>query len=231
MRFLSMFCLAAAVYAQTGESLYMSQCAICHGARGEGGRGAMLTRAKLRHAPDDEALYRVIRGGIPGTGMPGTRFSDRETRLVVEHVRGFAKVAVVTLPGDAKRGEQIYNGKGGCAKCHGAFGPDLAGIGGKRSPEYLRTSLVDPGADVARGFVMVRAVKSDRTISGIRVNEDTFSIQIRDTSGQIHSFWKTELKELRVEAGKSGMPSYRGVLNDSELDDVVAYLAGLQEAQ
>jgi len=229
MRQIWILWLAVAAYAQTGESLYLSQCAMCHGPKGEGGRGSMLTRAKLRHAPDDDALYRVIRRGIPGTGMPGTGFSDREIRLVMEHVRAFGKVTAAPLKGYAQRGEQIY--KRACEQCHSAFGPDLNGIGARRSPTHLRTSLTDPEADVPRGFVMVRAVMADRTITGLRVNEDTFSIQIRDLSGRVHSFWKTELRELHIEQGKSAMPAFRSTLNEGELDDVVAYLASLQEAQ
>jgi cytochrome c oxidase cbb3-type subunit 3 len=227
--------MAWMAHGQTGEGLYLSQCAMCHGARGEGGRGSILTRVKLRHAPDDEALYRVIRRGIPGSGMPGTGFSDREIRLVMEHVRSLAKVVPGPSRGDAVRGERVYYGKGGCAKCHtiggrgGAFGPDLNAIGARRNPTHLLSSLIDPTADVPRGFVMVQAIKHDRTITGARLNEDTFSIQIRDAGGALHSFWKTELRELRLEPGKSGMPGYRDVLSDHELEDVVAFLAGLVE--
>ena len=38
-----------------GEKLFQVHCALCHGPNGEGGRGPMLTRAKLLHASDDAA--------------------------------------------------------------------------------------------------------------------------------------------------------------------------------
>ncbi len=233
--------LLLAAQSPIGEAIFTSQCAICHGQRGEGGRGPALTRAKLRHAPDDEALKRIVRRGLPGTGMPGTWLNEGELIAVAAHVRslGQAMGAAAAIPGDRPRGEAIYRGKGGCAKCHtvngrgGAFGPDLTGIGARRSADHLRQSVIDPAADVPPDFVRLRAVTSagGRAITGARVNEDTFSVQIRDAGGVVHSFWKTELRELQKEPGKTSMPVFRGVFTAAELDDLVAYLAGLENGQ
>jgi putative heme-binding domain-containing protein len=208
----------------SGEAIYTGQCAICHGQRGEGGRGAPLARAKLRHAPDDAALQRVIRRGIPGTGMPGTWLNERESKEVAAHVRSLGRgVKPEAVPGDPVKGEALYRSK--CAACHSGFGPDLTGIASRRNAAHLRESIVEPGADVLPDFVLLHAVTARGTVSGARVNEDTFSVQIRDASGKVHSFWKTELRELRKEPGKSAMPSFRSALSPAELDDVVAYLA------
>src|SRR5262252_4432127 len=54
-----------------GEKLFQVHCARCHGPKGEGGQGPLLTRAKLTHAPDDASLLKVIEEGIRGTEMPG----------------------------------------------------------------------------------------------------------------------------------------------------------------
>ena len=40
----------------TGAKLFENQCARCHGPKGEGGRGPMLTRARLPHATDDASV-------------------------------------------------------------------------------------------------------------------------------------------------------------------------------
>ncbi|MBI3207709.1 MAG: c-type cytochrome [Candidatus Solibacter usitatus] len=238
MTWLLLLQMSAVAQTGGGERLFAAQCAICHGQNGEGGRGPTLAQPVLPRAPDDAALTRVIRAGIAGTGMPGTRLNEAETQEIALHVRKLGQVAAAVLPGDVRRGEALYRGKGNCAQCHmidragGTFGPDLSNIGLRRSPRHLRESLVDPSADVPRGFVWVRAVTNGgKTASGARVNEDTFSIQLRDSSGTHHSLWKTELRELRKELSKSPMPSYRGVFQEAELDDLVAFLAGLREAQ
>jgi cytochrome c oxidase cbb3-type subunit III len=221
-----------------GERLYLNQCAMCHGHSGEGGRGPTLARPKLLHAPDDDALGNVIRRGIPGTGMPGTGLVDAEMRELVLYVRKLGQVQPAVLGGDPKRGEEIYRTKGACAGCHtlsgngGAFGPDLTGVGASRSPQHLRESLLNPAADFPRGFAWVRAVTRDgRMVTGVRVNEDTFSIQMRDAAGKLHSFWKAELREFHKDLTKSPMPSYRSTLTAAELDDLVAYLASLQKVK
>ena len=82
------------------------------------------------------------------------------------------------------------------------------------------------------GFVMFEAVAKDgRKVTGARMNEDTFSLQLRDAGGAVHSFWKSELREWKRQPGRSPMPSYRGVLSDAELDDLTAFLAAWQEAK
>jgi mono/diheme cytochrome c family protein len=47
-----------------GRKIFESQCALCHGQTGGGGRGPSLNRPQLNPAPDDEALRRVISDGI-----------------------------------------------------------------------------------------------------------------------------------------------------------------------
>lgn len=212
--------------AQTGESIYLSQCAVCHGERGGGGRGPSLARPTLRHAPDDEALSRIIRRGIPNSGMPATGLAEREIQLVAGHVRALGRVAAPPKPaGDPQRGQRIHDSQGGCTGCHQSWGPDLRGIGERRSAAHLRTSLTDPATDAPAGFVLVEAVtRGGLRITGARLNEDTFSLQLLDGAGTMHSFWKRELREWNRLTGRSPMPSYRGVLSETELDDLVAFL-------
>ena len=61
-----------------------------------------------------------------------------------------------------------------------------------------------------------------------RVNEDTFSIQFRDASGALHSYFKDQLVEFARESTGTPMPSYRERLEPSRLDDLVAYLVSLE---
>jgi mono/diheme cytochrome c family protein len=65
-----------------------------------------------------------------------------------------------------------------------------------------------------------------QAIEGVRMNEDSFSLQVLTTDGQLVSLDKTKLRSFEV-VSDSQMPSYRGRLSDKELDDVIAYLARL----
>jgi putative heme-binding domain-containing protein len=217
-----------------GERIFRTQCASCHGPRGDGGRGANLARPKLLHAPDDQALFQVIARGIPDSEMPGHWFTAHEIWQLVAFVRTLGRLPLEKTSGDPVRGEKLYAGKGNCARCHtmagrgGALGPDLSDIGAQRSAAYLRASLLDPEASVPDGFLQVRLVTRDgRSIAGLRLNEDVFSIQIRDFSDSFQSYWKNDLAELEKQRGKSPMPSYREAFSSAELDDVVAYLVSL----
>jgi putative heme-binding domain-containing protein len=226
---------ATAELLEQGRRIYLSQCGGCHGMDGSGGRGPSLARPRLLHAPDDDALYRVIQRGIAGTEMPSSWLSSNQIWSVAAHVRNLGRVTPEPVSGDSRRGKEIYSGKGGCAQCHtiagrgGAAGPDLDDIGARRSASHLKQALIEPEAFIPARFVMVRLVTTDgRSISGARVNEDAFSIQIRDLSNALHSFWKSELREVEKQWGRSPMPGYQGLLSAQEIDDVVAYLASLE---
>jgi len=224
---------------KNGQQLFMAQCARCHGPKGEGGRGTVLTQPRLSRAPDDQALFQVIRDGIKGTEMPGGYALDtRETWQLTAYVRSLGRMPHETVPGDPKRGQELYQAKGHCSQCHiisgqgGSLGPQLTEIGSRRSAAHLRAAVLDPGSTLPEGFLEVRLVTKDgRRISGVRLNEDVFTIQVRDLNGGIHSFLKEDLKELQKETGKSPMPSFRGAFSASEMDDLVAYLVSLRGNQ
>ena len=139
-----------------GERLFEVHCALCHGPKGEGARGPMLTRAKLPRAPDDAALLKILEDGIRGTEMPAAgAMSDREMRQTAAYVRSLGKVALKPVPGDAARGARRFTVAKATARAAPLDprrgwrgGADLSGIGDSRSAAYLRESLVDPGAAV-----------------------------------------------------------------------------------
>jgi putative heme-binding domain-containing protein len=221
-----------------GEALYQSHCSLCHGTTGGGGRGPALAQPKLRRAPDDTTLFKVIQEGIPGTEMPGAwQMDDKELRQTAGYVRSLGRISIKPVPGDVTQGRQVYE-KNGCANCHTIngsgrpMGPELSSIGARRSAMYLREAITDPEAAVPDDFLQVRATPADGpAITGVRLSEDTFTLQVRDYSGRLHAFWKRDLKDIRKEQGKSPMPSYKDKLNDSELTDLIAYLVSLREDQ
>jgi putative heme-binding domain-containing protein len=229
---------ASAADLARGKKLFEVHCALCHGPTGEGGRGPLLAQAKLRRAADDAALVKILEEGIRGTEMPGAdSMTPHEVRQTAAYVRSLGKVPAKPVPGNPSHGAELYRAKG-CAGCHsikgdgGVAGPDLASIGSQRSAPYLRESIENPSAAVPEGYLLVKAVtKSGETVTGARLNEDSFSVQILDSAGRPHSFWKQDIAELEKQRGRSPMPSYKGQLTGEELTDLVAYLASLKEAQ
>jgi cytochrome c oxidase cbb3-type subunit 3 len=226
--------IAQVADAAAGKKIFESQCALCHGQTGTGGRGPSLNRPKLARAPDDEALWKVISNGIEPE-MPGAwQLNVREVHSVGEYVRSLGAIPPEALPGDPSRGERVFQSKG-CAGCHmiagkgEGFGPELTDIGTRRNGGHLRQAILKPATLLPENFLYVTAVtQTGATIRGVRVNEDSFNIQIKDARGQFHSFAKSELKELKRLHGETPMPSYEGSLSAAELDDLVAYLASLK---
>ena len=217
-----------------GKRIFESQCALCHGQSGGGGRGPSLNRPALKHAPDDAALRGVIADGIPPE-MPGAwQLHPHEVASVAAYVRSLGKVPPETLPGDAARGEGIY-GRSGCPACHmtggngSGFGPDLSALGARRNGAFLRQKLLQPAAVLPEDFEYLAVTrKGGESLRGIRVNEDSFTIQFKDAGGRFHSLRKSEIQELRRLEHETPMPSYETRLSPAELDDLVAYLAGLR---
>src|SRR5204862_4742915 len=132
--------------------IFESQCALCHGQDGKGGRGPSLANPRLKKAPDEDALRVVIKNGIAGTEMPGAwQLHPREVESVAAYVRSLGTVAIEALPGNTDRGAELYRATG-CASCHvvegqgSGFGPELSEIGARRSAAYLREALVKPAA-------------------------------------------------------------------------------------
>lgn len=218
----------------SGKQLFIGHCAPCHGIDGSGGRGANLNVPKLKRAASNAAFFDLVQTGIEGTAMDAAwQLSDAEIWRVVGYVRTLGRTAVAPLPGDAARGRLVYQQQA-CLGCHiiqgagSSFGPELTAIGAQRSPAYLRDSVVNPSADVPPEFVSVRVQTRDgKLTSGIRVNEDSFTIQIKDAENRFHSFRKTDLAVFDIQTGESAMPVYGG-LSATQLNDLVSYLSSLR---
>lgn len=249
---LAVCALAAPVAAQNtadldgGRRLFQGMCVECHGAGGTGGDAPSLNRPRLTHAPDDTALANVIANGIPNTAMPRIRrFTESELRQLVAYVRSVGKLPQERVPGDAKRGAAVYKNLA-CSSCHivagegGTLGPDLTDVGLMRGAAYLREAVAAPGTSLPKGtlsvlsrgyaeYLPVRIVtRTGSEIRGIRVNEDAFTIQVRDAAGKFYSLRKTDLELLDKQLGKTIMPSFASRLTAPELTDLVAYLASLR---
>jgi cytochrome c oxidase cbb3-type subunit 3 len=229
-----------------GRRLFQGMCVECHGAGGAGGDAPSLNRPRLNHAPDDNALASVIANGIPNTAMPRIRrFTESELKQLVAYVRSVGRIPQDRVLGDAKNGAAIYKNLA-CSACHivagegGTLGPDLSDIGFLRGAAYLHEAVVAPDSSLPKGtlsvlsrgyaeYLPVRIVtRQGHEIRGIRVNEDAFTIQVRDAAGTFYSLRKSDLGLLDKQAGQSLMPSFAPRLTAPELTDLVAYLVSLR---
>jgi len=226
-----------------GKKSFDINCSRCHGIGATGNTGPSLTGAVLPRARNDTAFRAVIQEGIPGTEMPWSFWiSDADVTRIIAYVRSLATVGDAPVRGNTELGRATY-GRAGCGGCHvvngvgGAVGPELTDIGTRRSAVSLRRSLLDPAAEFPRAdgyqlYGIVRAVSRDgKTVTGVRVNEDTYTIQLRDLGGHFHSFRKADLRSLDRQFTTSLMPSVRGTLTDPEVDDLVAYLTSLRNVR
>ena len=225
----------AKVDPEQGRKLWSDNCAICHGPEGKGGRGPALTSGKFQHGGTDDDLYRAIRNGIPGTEMPVFPLSGVESMQLLAFVRALGRAAMpAPTEGDAARGRALFAGSGQCTNCHrvggtgSRIGPDLSDAGTRLPPSDLLASLLRPDERVLPAHWYVRAVTPDgRAITGRRLNEDTYSVQLIDAQDRLISLVKAELKEYEL-IKKSPMPGYEGKLTREQLGDLVAYLASLR---
>jgi putative heme-binding domain-containing protein len=176
------------------------------------------------------------------------RFTDAELHAMVIYIRSLSQNTAVAVTGSPEKGRAIYQ-RSGCSSCHiingegGSLGPELTSIGAHRAPDYLRVAIVDPAAALPRGvmafpghgfneFLPVRVVTRDgREVRGVRLNEDSFTIQVRDAGNQLYSFRKADLQQLDKQIGQSLMPDYKSKIDGSDLDNLVAYLSSLGGAK
>ena len=232
---------------RSGAVLFRQECVFCHGVGARGGmRGPDLTTGSWNHGGADPDLARTIADGVPGTAMPPHKLNTDEIWQLVSYLRTLQQ-APAPAAGDAQRGEALFFGAGGCASCHmvngrgGRLGPELSTVGSARPRAYLVESIRQParhltenhgfGDSVSLRYDTVTAVTADgRTIVGVPMNEETFTLQLMDASERIHSLDKKALKSVRHE-NRSLMPAYdTSRLSNVDLDNLLAYLQSLRTA-
>lgn len=209
-----------------GEKIFVSQCASCHGRDGRGGGGEPdLTTGRFKRASSDEGIFQIINKGVPGTTMPGFMLNAGPVWRLVAYIRSLnlsRRNQAVT--GDAVRGQALF-AKHGCAGCHDATAPDLKVVAVNRSADELKVSILDPSAEVPSAYWRVKATlrSTGQTVGGARLNEDTFTMQLRTREG-LRSFAKSDLTHVELDRS-SPMPSFKAKLSDAELGDLLAYVS------
>ena len=217
---------------RTGMALYRTRCGECHGLDAGGYRGPDLN-AYMAGATD-QALFQVIRKGIPGSEMPPSNAPDHDVLQMIAYLRNIGGVVPAdTAPvGNIANGQAIFAKQ--CASCHqvagkgGRLGPDLSRIGTGRTRAALTREIRNPHEWVPPAFEAVTIVTKDgRKIRGIKKNEDAYSIQVLDMRERIQGYLKADVEVIYDK--NSIMPAYDAKrLSDTDLGDLVGYLTTLR---
>jgi mono/diheme cytochrome c family protein len=114
-----------------GQTLFQTNCTLCHGDNGEGtpGRPSLNDKHFLDTTSDDR-IFSIISSGVPNTEMPawnqshGGPLTDEDVSNLVAFVRAWEPTAPdrsnVPPPGDLTKGRGLYGSV--CAICHGDKG-------------------------------------------------------------------------------------------------------------
>lgn len=161
-----------------------------------------------------------------------------------------ASATVTVAPsGDTAAGKAAFEGKGACLTCHQfngkgiAVGPELTSTA--LTAEQIAAAINNPNVPAVAaaaggrggrggggrgrggnaGVATVTATTADgKTYTGTRKYQDTFSIQMVDTTGVYRSFDRSELKDLRIETTSLMPVDYATRLSGDEIRNIAAYL-------
>ncbi len=135
---------------------------------------------------------------------------------------------VLTMPGDAVRGHEVFRTI--CSVCHRKgdegrdFGPNLATVGAW-SADQLLTNILDPNREVAPNFMLYTVeLKDGRTLAGIVSAETESGVTLKIADGTEQSFARSEIAALKS-TGMSPMPEgLEAAVSPQQMADVIAFL-------
>jgi putative heme-binding domain-containing protein len=108
------------------------------------------------------------------------------------------------------------------------MGPNLSRIAAIRSKDLLASAIRDPSALIASRYQPITLVLNDgKQVRGTLKSEDAFSIQIMNSEQQLRGYPMSQLQEI-IRETESVMPVFdTGVLSESDLNNILGYLASI----
>ena len=237
--------LYPAAQVAAGQALFASQCGFCHGRDAMGGEtGPDLTRSQV--VAEDvrgDKIGPIVHSGRPEKGMPPFAMSDTDLATVVAYVHDQKRKAesnegnrrtvdVADLQtGNADKGQQFFNGPGGCAKCHQPTG-DFAGLATRLQGLQLLQRMLYPGGRGRGGKPPYAPTVTVTPPNGVPVTgrltyRDEFTISLVDDGGWSRSRPVSAVKVVvddKLQAHAALLPKY----TDADMHDVLAYLQTLK---
>jgi quinoprotein glucose dehydrogenase len=208
------------------------------------GHSGTVTPETILNAAMDELLAGRWRGEVQLDLLEAAAARKNSPELKeklqkFEASRGGGELApyVETLRGgDPEMGKKIFLERAdvSCLKCHavntqgGNAGPDLAGIGGKQSREYLLESLLFPQKHIATGFetIIVRTKKGE-VVSGVLKSESATEVVLDVPEKGLQTIKVADID--RRKGGQSAMPAdITKTLSKRDLRNLLEYLVSLK---
>jgi cytochrome c oxidase cbb3-type subunit III len=220
-----------------GQSLFVQNCAFCHGRDAGGGEeGPDLTRSKLvAEDVGGDKIGPVVLNGRQDKGMPRFKLAERDIKDLAAYVHaektlaesqkgGRRGVEVADLQtGKADAGKQYFNGAGKCSGCHSPTG-DLAGVASRYEGLKLEQRLLYPRGTVASVAV---TLPSGEKLVGKLAYQDEFNIGMRDAKGWYHS-WPVSAVKFAVDAPAAAHVELLDRYTDDDIHNLMAYLQTLR---
>jgi cytochrome c oxidase cbb3-type subunit 3 len=221
----------------SGRSLFLQNCAFCHGRDAGGGEsGPDLTRSKLVAGDvNGSRIAPVVQNGRPGKGMPAFNMSGMQIAALVAFIHtqrikaetqkgGRRGVDVADLQtGNAKAGKRFFDGAGKCSRCHSPTG-DLAGIASKYQGLKLEERMLYPRGAPSKVTV---TLPSGQVVTGTLAYDDEFTLGLRDAAGYYHS-WPVSSVKYIIDSPVQAHVRLLGKYTDADIHNLMAYLQTLR---
>lgn len=244
---------ADAAVVERGRGVYVGSCGACHGVDARGGQlgGPNLLRSQLvLNDQDGELIAPVVKNGRPGTLMVPMPIPDADIKAIATYLHHLQAqgsnqggpppgppVELDILVGNAQAGERFFAAQ--CSACHSATG-DLKGIATRvTEPKALQNLWVSGGRAGGRGrggppstrsrVTATVTLPSGETISGPIVRLDDFLVTIALPDGTARTIRRSgDVPTVEVKDPLEGHAALLGVLTDTNMHDVTAFLATLK---
>lgn len=240
---------------ERGRGLYVGACGACHGVDARGGQlgGPNLLRSQLVLSDKDgELIFPVVKNGRPGTLMAPMPMAEADVKTIATYLHHLQaqgtnqggpppgeEVPLDILVGDPRAGAQYFSAR--CTACHSATG-DLNGVATRiADPVALQNAWVSGGRVLGgrgRGFrppsarSMTTATitwPSGETAQGRLVRLDDFLVTIAQPDGTTRTIRRAgDVPVVEIHDPLEGHRELLGVLTDTNMHDVTAYLATLK---
>jgi len=228
-----------------GKTAFGAACAFCHGANARGGEGGpdLLHSVIVLQDEGGKQLGAFLQKGRPEKGMPPfaalkqDQATDIATYLHVEVLAAVSQrnVQIDIVTGNARRGEEFFNGAGKCSTCHSVTG-DLKGIGSKYEPIVLQDKAMSPRGAAMFGNpapgaqpVATITLPSGDVVTGAVLRINSFHITIRDAKGTRRTFSREgDVPKIEVRDPLQGHIDNLLTMTDQHMRDVTAYLVTLK---